>query len=59
MMVKRFIAAFSSPVGGGGARNAVEGECPIRSARGDGGGAPPTTLRVVPLPQWGRSEVRA
>jgi hypothetical protein len=56
MMVKRFIAAFSSPVGGGGARNAVEGECPIRSARGD---APSTTLRVVPLPQWGRSEVRA
>ncbi len=50
MRAERF---WSYPAGGGGPRNAVEGVRPIRSV---GGKAPFTTLRVVPLPQEGRTK---
>ena len=43
---------LSSPIGGGGPRYAVEGVSPIHRTRRQ---APSTTLRVVPLPRWGRN----
>ena len=44
---------LSSPIGGGGPRNAVEGASLIPSNRRQ---APSTPLRVVPLPRWGRTK---
>ena len=44
---------LSSPDGGGGPRNEVEGASLSLSARRK---PPSTTLRVVPLPRWGRTK---